>query len=140
MKYAQTEFAEIWARAAARKGGEGALVSLLENADNTSNLGSTSNDRVLSMMAKCIFRAGFNWSVVEKKWPGFEDAFLCFVPERLVFQPDEFWEQLASDKRIVRHGAKIRAVRDNASFVLDISAEHGNFATPQFGIGSPLLR
>ena len=30
-------------------------------------------------------------------------------------------------KRIVRHGGKIQAVRHNAGFVSDITAEHGSF-------------
>ena len=78
-------------------------------------------------MAKRIFSAGFVWSVIEKKWPGFEAAFLGFEPARLLLQPDEFWEGLAGDKRIVRNPQKIMAVRDNARFVADIAREHGSF-------------
>jgi 3-methyladenine DNA glycosylase Tag len=79
-------------------------------------------------MTKRIFSAGFAWSVIEKKWPGFEEAFLGFAPQRLLAQPDEFWERLASDSRIVRNGAKIMAVRVNAKFISDIAHEHGSFA------------
>ncbi|HTG20242.1 MAG TPA: DNA-3-methyladenine glycosylase I, partial [Reyranella sp.] len=57
----------------------------------------------------------------------FEEAFLCFNPKQLLFQPAEFWEKLASDKRIVRNPQKIRSVRDNARFVSEIAAEHGSF-------------
>ena len=78
-------------------------------------------------MAKRVFSAGFVWSVIESKWPGFEAAFLGFEPKRLFFQPDEFWEGLAGDKRIVRNPQKIKAVRDNAKFVTDIAREHGSF-------------
>ena len=46
---------------------------------------------------------------------------------RLLLQPDEFWEGLAGDKRIVRNPQKIMAVRDNARFVADIAREHGSF-------------
>jgi len=63
----------------------------------------------------------------EKSWPGFEEAFLEFNPKRLLFQPAEFWEKLANDKRIVRHAGKIKAVRDNAKFVTEIAHEHGSF-------------
>src|SRR5437762_2346348 len=59
--------------------------------------------------------------------PGFEEAFLQFNPKRLLFQPAEFWEKLASDKRIVRNPQKIRSVRENAKFVSEIAAEHGSF-------------
>jgi 3-methyladenine DNA glycosylase Tag len=78
-------------------------------------------------MANRVFAAGFVWSVIEAKWPGFEEAFLGFEPKALLFQPDDFWGELASDKRIVRNGAKIKAVRDNAAFVDDIAKEHGSF-------------
>ncbi len=78
-------------------------------------------------MTKRIFSAGFVWSVIEQKWPGFEAAFLGFEPKRLLLQPDEFWEGLTADKRIVRNPQKIMAVRDNAGFVTDIAREHGSF-------------
>jgi 3-methyladenine DNA glycosylase Tag len=85
------------------------------------------DDRVLSDMTKRIFSAGFAWSVIEKKWPGFEAAFLGFEPKRLLAQPDEFWERLVSDPRIVRNGQKIMAVRANAQFISDVAKEHGSF-------------
>ena len=43
-------------------------------------------------MTKRVFSAGFAWSVIESKWPGFEAAFFGFEPARLAFEPDEFWE------------------------------------------------
>ena len=52
-------------------------------------------------MAKRIFSAGFAWSVIETKWPGFEAAFLGFMPGLLTLQPDEFWDGLLSDKRML---------------------------------------
>jgi 3-methyladenine DNA glycosylase Tag len=86
-----------------------------------------SDDRMLSEMTKRVFSAGFAWSVIETKWPGFEKAFLAFNPARLSFQPDDFWDGLLSDTRIVRNGAKIQSVRENAAFVQDIAREHGSF-------------
>ena len=69
----------------------------------------------------------FVWSVIENKWPGFEEAFLGFEPRRLLFQPEDFWHELTRNPRIVRNGAKIMAVRANAKFVSEIAAEHGSF-------------
>ncbi len=120
-------FKTIHARAAKRKGGEAALSSLLPKVPSQKALARLADDRVLAEMAKRIFSAGFVWSVIEKKWPGFEAAFLGFEPARLLLQPDEFWEGLAGDKRIVRNPQKIMAVRDNARFVADIAREHGSF-------------
>jgi 3-methyladenine DNA glycosylase Tag len=122
-----TPFKSIRARAAKRKGGEQALAELLSPAPDVAALARLADDRVLAEMARRIFSAGFVWSVIESKWEGFEAAFLGFEPRRLLFQPEDFWHALTSDKRIVRNGAKIMAVRANAKFVTDIAAEHGSF-------------
>ncbi len=124
---AKVPFKRIRERAAKRKGGEKVLTTLLPEKRDNKALAKLSDDRVLSEMARRVFSAGFVWSVIDKKWPGFEEAFLDFNPKRLLFQPAEFWEKLASDKRIVRNPQKIRSVRENAKFVSDIAAEHGSF-------------
>lgn len=120
-------FDEIRSRAADRKGGEHVLSSLLPPAPDNAALAAVPDHRVLSTMASRVFSAGFVWRVIEQKWPGFEEAFLGFEPKRLLFQPDEFWEERAADTRIVRNPQKIRSVRDNAAFVERISTEHGGF-------------
>lgn len=120
-------FAEIRARAEARKGGAGALASLLGARPDNAALAALPDDRVLAAMAQRIFAAGFVWSVIQRKWPGFEEAFLGFEPKRLAFQPDDFWHDLAADTRIVRNPRSIAAVRDNAAFVARASDEHGGF-------------
>ena len=120
-------FKAIRARAAKRKGGEAALAALLPKVMGDKALARLADDRVLAEMTKRIFCAGFVWSVIEQKWPGFEAAFLGFEPKRLLLQSDEFWEGLTSDKRIVRHPQKIMAVRKNAQFVADVAREHGSF-------------
>lgn len=122
-------FNSIRARAAGRKGGEHALVSLLGPVPNNATLASMPDSRILATMAQRVFSAGFVWSVIEQKWPGFEEAFLDFEPKRLLFQPDDFWHDLASDTRIVRNPQKIRSVKENAAFVDRVSSEHGGFGT-----------
>src|SRR5258708_28025560 len=120
-------FATIRARADKRKGGDAALNALLPKVKSAAALARMTDDRVLSDMTKRIFSAGFAWSVIEKKWPGFEAAFLGFEPKRLLAQSDEFWERLVSDPRIVRNGQKIMAVRVNAPFISHVLKEHGGF-------------
>ena len=124
---AKVPFKRIRERAAKRKGGEKVLASLLPKKPNNKALAKLGDDRVLSEMAARVFSAGFVWSVIDNKWPGFEEAFLEFNPKRLLFQPAEFWEKLASDKRIVRNPQKIKSVRENAKFVSEVAAEHGSF-------------
>ncbi|MBR1242243.1 DNA-3-methyladenine glycosylase I [Bradyrhizobium sp. AUGA SZCCT0274] len=120
-------FKTIRARAEKRKGGPKALQQLLPPKPEAKALAKLGDDRVLAEMTKRVFSAGFAWSVIENKWPGFEKAFLGFKPGPLTLQADEFWDALMKDTRIVRNGAKIMSVRSNASFVREIAKEHGSF-------------
>ncbi|MFI0845458.1 DNA-3-methyladenine glycosylase I [Mesorhizobium sp. IMUNJ 23232] len=121
------DFAAIRARAEKRKGGAAVLDRLLGAAPDNRDVAKLSDDRILSTIAERVFAAGFVWRVIEQKWPGFEEAFLHFEPKRLLFQPDDFWHELASDKRIVRNPQKIHSVKENAAFVDRVSREHGGF-------------
>lgn len=100
-------FKTIRARAEKRKGGAKELEKLLPLKPDMKTVAELSDDRMLSEMTKRVFSAGFAWSLIETKWQGFEKAFLAFKPARLSFQPDDFWDGLLSDTRIVRNGAKI---------------------------------
>jgi 3-methyladenine DNA glycosylase Tag len=122
-----TPFKTIRARAEKRKGGAAALARLLPPKPDPKVLAGLGDDRALAEMTRRVFCAGFAWSVIETKWPGFEEAFLGFDPAQLMFQPDEFWESRLRDTRIVRNGAKIMSVRDNAAFLRDVAREHGSF-------------
>jgi 3-methyladenine DNA glycosylase Tag len=120
-------FKTIRARAEKRKGGVEALARLMPPKLDAKALAKLRDDRVLAEMTKRVFSAGFAWSMIEAKWPGFEDAFLGFEPARLLSENDEFWHKLTMDARIVRNGAKIATVRENARFVFDLAKEHGSF-------------
>lgn len=122
-----TSFKTIRERAARRKGGEAVLAKLLGPKPDNRKVAKIPDDRILSTMAERVFSAGFVWSVIEAKWPGFEEAFLGFEPRALLFQPEDFWHDLTSDTRIVRNGQKIMSVRENAAFVERVSKEHGSF-------------
>jgi 3-methyladenine DNA glycosylase Tag len=124
-----TSFAAILARAERRKGGAEALKALLPPVPDSLKLKNTPDSRILAEMTKRIFCSGFSWKVIDSKWPGFEEAFLGFDAEKLVYQPNEFWDALLKDQRIVRNGAKIFSVRHNAVFVREISEKHGGFGT-----------
>jgi 3-methyladenine DNA glycosylase Tag len=123
-------FKQIHARAAKRKGGEEALEKLVADAKpkTAAALRKLGDDRYLAAMTKRIFQAGFVWRVVEQKWPDFEAAFQNFDPGRLTFLSDEDLDVLGRDPRIIRHAAKIAAVRHNAIFVTDLAREHGTAA------------
>ena len=120
-------FDSIFQRAAERKGGAAALEELLPRAETAASLRSLPDDRALAEMTKCIFRSGFVWKIVENKWPHFETAFHGFDVTRCAMLSDEDLEVLAVDERIIRNAKKIRSVRRNAAFVLDVRAEQGGF-------------
>ena len=120
-------FKSIRARAEKRKGGPKALEKLLPQKPSVKALTRLSDDRILAEMTQRVFSAGFAWSVIEAKWDGFEKAFLGFKPAKLTFQADDYWHDLLSDTGIVRNGAKISSVRENAGFVQEIAKEHGSF-------------
>jgi 3-methyladenine DNA glycosylase Tag len=122
------DFDEIYRIAAERQGGEAALEAKLFPPLPAQELVALGDDRWLSAMAKCLFQAGFNWKVIEAKWPGFEEAFAGFEPRRVAFFHDEDMERLLADKRIVRNGGKIAAVIENARFICALAQEHGSAA------------
>jgi 3-methyladenine DNA glycosylase Tag len=126
-KPGKVAFKAIKARAEKRKGGPSSLQKMLPEKPDAKKLSKISDDRILAEMTKRVFSAGFAWSVIEAKWDGFEQAFLKFNPSKLALQSDEFWDGLLKDTSIVRNGAKIASVRENAVFVQAIAREHGSF-------------
>jgi len=120
-------FDDILLRAEKRKGGKAALKRLLRPVPPLKGLSSVGDDRCLAMMTKVINQAGFRWSVIEKKWPQFEEAYFNFDPKKLSYLSPDQWDAYSRDTRIVRHGQKIQAVIDNVIFVLDTAREYGSF-------------
>lgn len=119
------DFEALYAIAAERKGGETALEALMEKPKTAEALAAIPEDRWLATMTKHMFRTGLAWQVIETKWDGFEAAFHGFDIERCAMMDDEMFDRLVSDARIVRHGGKIAAVRDNAAFFMELRSEGG---------------
>lgn len=121
------KFAVMYNRAAKTKGGEAELQALWPSTLAPEALKDIADDRWLSHMTKCVFRAGFVWRVVEHKWPEFEVVFSGFNPRGMAYLSDDRLGEMAKDARIIRNAQKINTVRDNAQFVLDIAEEYGSF-------------
>ena len=100
----------------------------MPRAKTTSELHQLSDDRYLSMIARCIFRAGFVWRVIDNKWTNFETTFAKFNPLAVAYFGDEKLEALAQDKSIVRNVTKIVAVRNNANYLLDCQQRIASFS------------
>lgn len=122
-------FFRTHAVAAARKGSPAALKTLAPRVLSDEELAGLPDSLVLAAMTKIINRVQFNWEVIEKKWPQFDDAFLGFDVARLAALSDEDWDAYFSDARIVRSGAKIKASKDNVFFIQQIAQTHGSFGT-----------
>lgn len=109
-----------------RFGSRQALESRLPVARSADELRAMPDDRYLSMIALRVFRAGLRHSVVDARWPVFEEVFFGFDPNKVVLMSAEHIERLMQDKRLIRHLAKLRSVPRNAQMVLDLSREYGS--------------
>src|SRR6266568_6484304 len=69
--------------AARTRHGAAALDARLPTPKTPEQLKATPDDRYLSEMSLRIFRAGLRHSVVDAKWPAFEDVFDGFDPRRV---------------------------------------------------------
>lgn len=121
-------FSKLYERAAARKGGEAALEMLIGKPKSAAALAKIPDDRWLSAMARSVFRAGFNWTVVDNKWPDIEAAYNGFDSHKVAFQSDDDLDVLVKDPRVIRQWRKLKAIRANAQYVVDLAAEHGTAA------------
>ncbi len=120
-------FATIVDRAAKRHGGAAALEAALPKPKSAAALKRVADDRYLSQMSLRVFQAGLKHSMVEAKWPAFEEAFFGFEPKRVRAMRDETVETFMKDARLIRHLGKLRATRDNAAAMCELSAAHGGF-------------
>ncbi|HEY8331172.1 MAG TPA: DNA-3-methyladenine glycosylase I [Pseudomonas sp.] len=110
-----------------RFGSLAALEAHLPQPKSAAELRAVSDDRYLSLLSLRIFRAGLKHSVVDGKWPAFEEVFFGFDPHKVVLMGAEHLERLMQDARLIRHLAKLKSVPRNAQFVLDVAREHGSF-------------
>ena len=118
---------DIYTRAVIRHDGEDAVEDSLPSPRSRRSLIATKDALCLSTMAKCIFRSGFVWRVVEAKWSGFEIAFDAFEPHQVRRYTQARLAKLGTDERIIRNKTKIASVVANAEFIADTSEEHGSF-------------
>ena len=119
-------FAPILEAAQARLGAA-ALAARMAEPRAPVELEALGDDRYLSQMSLRIFRAGLRHSLVDAKWPAFEEVFGGFEPRRIRAMPDEALEALLADRRLIRHWGKLKAVRDNAASMIAVAEEHGSF-------------
>jgi 3-methyladenine DNA glycosylase Tag len=83
--------------------GAGALEARLTQPRSPTELKAVTDDRYLSQMSLRIFRAGLKHSLVDAKWPAFEEVFDRFQPRRVRAMSDESLQALLGDRRLIRH-------------------------------------
>ena len=110
-----------------RFGGVAELEARLPQPRSAEALRALGDDRYLSLIALRVFRAGLKHSLVDAKWPAFEEAFFAFDPHKVVLMGAEHLERLMQDSRLIRHLGKLKSVPRNAQFVLDVARERGSF-------------
>jgi 3-methyladenine DNA glycosylase Tag len=113
--------------AARQRHGAAAIDARLPQPKSASELAAAPDDRYLSQMSLRVFRAGLKHSLVDAKWPAFEEVFDGFDPRRIRAMSDEALEKLLGDARLIRHWGKLKSIRDNAAAVIAVTEEFGSF-------------
>lgn len=121
------KFSDIIARAAERKGGEANLMALAGEALPANEVSQLSSDRFLAAFSKQVFKAGFVWRVVEKKWPDFETVFFNFNIDKILMMPPDMLERKAQDPSIIRNFKKVHSIVENAMMIREIEDKGSPF-------------
>src|SRR5205085_12625501 len=108
-------FSEVRDAARARLGAA-ALEARLPTPKTAQQLKDTPDDRYLSLLSLRVFRAGLKHSLVDAKWPAFEEVFHGFDLHRVRAMSDEALEGLLGNARLIRHWGKRGCKSLSASF------------------------
>lgn len=116
-----------WLYSTVRKrfSGETEMEAFLPQPKTPQELAALGDDRYLSAMSQRVFQAGMTHSVVNNKWPNFEEAFWGFAPEKMVLLSPEQIDAHMKNANIIRHLTKLKSIPQNAQFILDIRQEQG---------------
>jgi 3-methyladenine DNA glycosylase Tag len=68
------------------------------------------DDGYFEEMSKVVFRAGLNWSVIEKKWPDIRRALANFSIDDVAQFDDRDIDRLLKDEGMIRSAKKITGV------------------------------
>lgn len=118
-------FSEIEAMAAQSVGGLQQLEQQMLKPLSASKIKKIPSEKWLSELTRSVFQAGFNWQVVDNKWPGFEAVFGGFNLHFCAYMSDEKLEECMGDARIIRNLMKVKTIRHNATFLLELENEFG---------------
>jgi len=81
------------------------------------------DDEFLGLLAKIVFIQGFNWKVVENRWPLMTRAFFNFNIKKIKkSKPEDFLNK----EGMINNEGKIAAVIKNAEICSDLIKKHGS--------------
>lgn len=121
------DFSPFYQAALDRFGSSEALAEHLPIVRTIAELELISDDRYLSAICLRMFRAGMKHSMVDDKWPAFDEAFEGFHPHKIRGLTDEELEQRMNRDGLIKNWDKIKAIRTNAEYVASRSEEHHSF-------------
>jgi DNA-3-methyladenine glycosylase I len=79
------------------------------------------------VLTKAVFQSGISWRVVEAKWDGLREALGDLDPERVAALGPPDVDRLMEDARVIRNRRKLEATVDNATEMLALAEEYGDF-------------
>lgn len=110
----------------ARFDSDAAMEAALPQPLTPAELARKGDDRYLSAMTQRVFHAGMQHTVVDARWPAFEQAFGGFQPEAMARLDAADIARHMQDAGLIRHRAKLQTIARNARFILDVRAERGS--------------
>jgi 3-methyladenine DNA glycosylase Tag len=120
-------FENYWQQAIAHYQSEAAINARLPPIASKEQLESITDAQYLSLISRRVFRAGMKHSVVDSKWPAFEEAFWQFDPKACQLIDDARFEVLMHNRDLIRHWGKMKTIPVNALMVTDVAKEYGSF-------------
>lgn len=118
-------YAWLYSKVKQRFASASALEDYLPQPLSSQELAQLDDSRYLSALTRRVFQAGMRHSVVNAKWPEFEQAFWGFDPEKMVLLSPEQLENFMHNPKLIRHLTKLRSIPHNAQLVLDIRHKYG---------------
>ncbi len=121
------KFEDFWQQAISHHGSAKAITSRFPTINDASELANQSDAFYLSAISRRVFRAGMKHSLIDSRWPAFEEAFWNFDPLACQLIDDARFEVLMQNKGLIRHWGKMKTIPVNAQMVADVGKEHGSF-------------
>jgi len=120
-------FERYWQQALAHHQLASAIRDRFPTVKTEDELRAITDAEYLSVICRRVFRAGMKHSVVDSKWPAFEEAFWQFDPVACQLIDDARFEVLMQNSDLIRHWGKMKTIPVNALMVTDIAKEYGSF-------------